>query len=87
MAVTRALGDHALKDQGVICAPDVSRHVLNSEDKLLVIASDGLWDVVNENELTKYIMVPSTKEIAKDLLKTALARETKDNIAIIVLSL
>jgi serine/threonine protein phosphatase PrpC len=46
LAVTRALGDHALKTEGVICSPHVDRHVITPDDRIMIIASDGLWDVV-----------------------------------------
>ena len=49
LAITRALGDHAYKSFGVTCQPFVVRHVLRPFDKYLVIASDGVWDTVNDS--------------------------------------
>jgi len=48
LAITRALGDHAYKNFGVTGSPYVIRHVLRPFDKHLVIASDGVWDTVND---------------------------------------
>jgi serine/threonine protein phosphatase PrpC len=48
LSVSRALGDHQLKGEcgGVSCVPDVSVTEVHGA-KALVMASDGLWDVLN----------------------------------------
>ena len=48
LAVTRAFGDHALKRDGVTAKPFINKHVLRPFDKFLVIASDGVWDVLSD---------------------------------------
>jgi len=48
LAITRAMGDHSYKTFGVSASPYVIRHVLRPFDKFLVIASDGVWDTVND---------------------------------------
>lgn len=45
LAITRALGDLDLNDEGVICEPDVEEFEVTATTSLLIIASDGLWDV------------------------------------------
>ena len=50
LAITRALGDPAYKNFGVTGKPYVVRHVLRPFDKYLVIASDGVWDTVSDDE-------------------------------------
>lgn len=49
LAVSRAFGDHALTIDGVICTPFIQRIELRVIHKWLVVASDGLWDVIDEN--------------------------------------
>ena len=44
LAITRAFGDHSLKKEGVIANPYIKKHVLKISDKFLIIASDGVWD-------------------------------------------
>lgn len=46
LAITRAFGDHSLKKDGVIAKPFINKLVLRPCDKFLVIASDGVWDVL-----------------------------------------
>ena len=47
----------------------------------MVLASDGLWDVVEENELKAYEHL-NANEIAKKLVELALERGSKDNISV-----
>lgn len=46
LAVSRAFGDRPLK-RYVIPTPDIREEVLSSSDDCLILASDGLWDVVS----------------------------------------
>ena len=48
LAVTRALGDHSLKSNGVIAKPYIQKHLLKTGDKFLIIACDGVWDVLED---------------------------------------
>ena len=50
LAMTRSIGDRRLAKFGVISEPDVFVRNLDMDDKFVVIASDGLWDVVDANE-------------------------------------
>ena len=48
LAITRAFGDHSLKKDGVIAKPFIKKHILRSTDKYLVVASDGVWDSLED---------------------------------------
>ena len=48
LAITRAFGDHSLKKEGVIAKPYIKKHILRSSDKYLVVASDGVWDSLED---------------------------------------
>jgi serine/threonine protein phosphatase PrpC len=50
LSVSRSLGDHHLKEAGVSCIPDVCVRDLAPGDQALVIASDGLWDALNDSD-------------------------------------
>ena len=44
----RALGDFAFKSSGVICKPYFATREIKSDDVCVCLASDGLWDVMDE---------------------------------------
>ncbi|KAK9839238.1 hypothetical protein WJX81_003454 [Elliptochloris bilobata] len=54
LAMTRALGDPEYKLKGgqcaVIAAPEVRRLRLRPGDSAIILASDGLWDVMDDSE-------------------------------------
>lgn len=65
LAITRAFGDHSLKKQGVIAKPSIKKHTLRSTDKFLIIASDGVWDSMEDQDAVNYCREDqSTKDIA-----------------------
>jgi len=49
LAVSRAIGDHCLRPY-VIPEPELLMVERSPEDEVLVMASDGLWDVMNNQE-------------------------------------
>lgn len=86
LALTRSLGDHNLKSSGLSCEPFIVRKVLTPNDELLVIASDGLWDVVTPMDLKPFISFNSI-EIASELIRYAVKCGSQDNIAVIAINL
>eukprot|EP00927_Polykrikos_kofoidii_P012809 TRINITY_DN15553_c0_g1_i1.p1 TRINITY_DN15553_c0_g1~~TRINITY_DN15553_c0_g1_i1.p1 ORF type:complete len:578 (+),score=88.39 TRINITY_DN15553_c0_g1_i1:32-1735(+) len=54
LTVTRALGDHDMKPY-VSCVPHVSTYHVEDGARVLVIASDGLWDCVTDKEVQEII--------------------------------
>jgi serine/threonine protein phosphatase PrpC len=56
LAVSRAIGDCSLKPY-VTCDPEIVTHELRGEEDLyLVIASDGLWDVMSNEEVARFVI-------------------------------
>lgn len=94
LAVSRALGDHFLKqmNQGVIGEPYICQPIqLTEEDTILIVASDGLWDVMTGEqavEVCESITVGSAELMATTLIRTALDDpKCTDNITVIVVLL
>ncbi|KAE8719713.1 putative protein phosphatase 2C 8 [Hibiscus syriacus] len=54
LATSRSIGDQYLKPF-VICRPEVTVHELTNRDEFLILATDGLWDVVS-NEVACRVM-------------------------------
>jgi len=51
LAMSRSLGDAVAHTAGVISDPEFTEHDLNPEtDKFLVVATDGLWEFINNKE-------------------------------------
>ena len=47
LAVTRALGDLALQNYGLTARPDTCHFQRTEADHFLILATDGLWDVLS----------------------------------------
>lgn len=47
VGMCRSIGDGDLKGSGVTADPEVTEMALGPGDTFLVVASDGLWDVVS----------------------------------------
>ncbi|GAA0166536.1 protein phosphatase [Lithospermum erythrorhizon] len=50
LAMARAFGDFCLKDFGLISVPDVYYHQITNKDEFVILASDGVWDVLSNKE-------------------------------------
>ena len=44
LAMSRSLGDFCAHNVGVISSPEIIQFELNTKDKFIVLASDGVWD-------------------------------------------
>ncbi|XP_010558044.1 PREDICTED: protein phosphatase 2C 37-like [Tarenaya hassleriana] len=96
LAMSRAIGDNYLKPF-VIPDPEVTVTDRTDEDECLIIASDGLWDVVpNETAcgVARMCLRAAAEEghsacsdAAKLLTKLALARQSSDNVSVVVVDL
>jgi serine/threonine protein phosphatase PrpC len=50
LAMSRSMGDSVASTVGIISDPDIVTAPLNSTDKFLLLASDGLWSVISSVE-------------------------------------
>lgn len=54
--MTRSLGDLVAKSVGVTSEPEIKNFTnLTRHDKFIVIASDGLWDRITNEEVTRLV--------------------------------
>ncbi|XP_044506415.1 probable protein phosphatase 2C 76 isoform X1 [Mangifera indica] len=84
LAMSRAFGNRMLK-QFVVAEPDIQDQEIDEEFDLLVLASDGLWDVVpNEDAIALAQTEEKPAAAAQKLAETAFARGSADNITCIV---
>ena len=47
LACSRAFGDKMAVEVGVTHKPDVTMHTLMPEDRYLIVASDGVWELIS----------------------------------------
>lgn len=101
LAVSRALGDFSYKnrsdfeakDQKITCYPDISIHERDGSDDVLILACDGLWDVMTSEEAIETVRKlyslgeSSMVKIAEELIDQALEKGSKDNISAVVAKL
>ncbi|KAL0288991.1 UNVERIFIED_CONTAM: putative protein phosphatase 2C 52 [Sesamum calycinum] len=77
LAMARAFGDFCLKEYGVISIPEFSHRVLSDRDKFVVLASDGVWDVLSNEEVVEIVSSAPTRSSAARILVESAAREWK----------
>jgi len=103
LAMSRALGDFQYKSndnlsldkQQVIAYPDVSIHERIDDDKLLLLACDGIWDVLENHEAISYLndiilkekIEETSEKMAESLIRLALNANSTDNLSAIVVKL
>ena len=51
LAMSRSFGDHAAAEVGVIAEPEIIEMNLTEEDKFIVIASDGVWEFLSNDDV------------------------------------
>lgn len=84
--MTRAIGDRELKD--VLSAePEIQQHEIQSGDEFLILASDGVWDVLSNQGACDLLKgCTDMQKGARKITDEAFQRST-DNITAIVIDL
>ena len=85
--MSRAFGDYTIK-QHLSVAPDIWDNCLTELDDFFIVASDGLWKVMNSQEAVDQVRAEDTAEAAaKALAASALRRGSRDDISCLVIRL
>lgn len=76
----------------VTADPDVTEIALQDDDEFVVVATDGLWDVISSTEVCRITRTQlakglSPQEVAEKLAEFAVKRYTTDNVAVVVVEL
>ncbi|KAF4748789.1 hypothetical protein FOZ63_025880 [Perkinsus olseni] len=80
LAVSRALGDWCLKNDGVISEPSVSVKREVVQGSIVVAASDGVWDVLGDEEVATFVSMHINEEdVAEKLVSLAVSSGSRDN--------
>lgn len=104
LAVSRAFGDFEYKDrkdlpqdeQKVSALPEIFIHYRNTKDDFLLLACDGLWDVMSNKEAVNEVASLLSRlgdseaglcSVASQMLDNALKQGSKDNISVVLVDL
>ncbi|KAK9947810.1 hypothetical protein M0R45_003413 [Rubus argutus] len=102
LAMSRAIGDRYLRPW-IVPVPEITFTARTDEDECLILASDGLWDVMTNEEVgevARHILrrrrrsmsmstddISAAQSVADHLTEIAYGRNSSDNISIIVVDL
>ncbi|KAG1392054.1 hypothetical protein G6F60_012252 [Rhizopus arrhizus] len=106
LALSRAIGDFEFKQnntlppekQAVTCHPDVIEHTITAEDEFFVLACDGIWDCMTNQQVVNYIrqqLAEKTRleEICEQLMDHCLSPDNDgggvgcDNMSVIIVAI
>ncbi|KAI5962198.1 MgPP2CL-1 [Candida pseudojiufengensis] len=88
LAVTRSLGDTYMKDL-VLGKPFTTSTKIDEDDEFLIIACDGVWDVLSDAKACKFVSQCfakglNTSETSKKLCQLAIDNSTMDNVTVMI---
>lgn len=99
LAMSRAIGDHCLRPY-VIPDPEITVFSRTEDDELLLLASDGLWDVMNNQEASDLANrclqrarergasgKAAARIAAAVLTRAAVDRGSRDNVTVVIVDL
>ncbi|MCO5551321.1 hypothetical protein L7F22_004822 [Adiantum nelumboides] len=73
LAMARAFGDFCLKEYGLISVPDITYRMLTPNDQFVILATDGIWDVMSNSQAVEVVaLAPSRVTAARLLVETAI---------------
>lgn len=90
LAVSRAIGDINLHPY-IIADPEILEKPLNIQDALVVIASDGVWDTMSNDDVAEIVLDAYRNkpfvDVAKELCTHAYLMGSQDNITAQIIDL
>ncbi|KAH0786703.1 protein phosphatase 2C [Histomonas meleagridis] len=87
LAVSRAIGDFWVGDNDLFVKPTIKVFEIDEDDLGLIIACDGLWDVISDQKAAEIFREAQTAVDAATLLKNyAFALQSKDNITVLTVN-
>lgn len=97
LAVSRALGDFEFKkdtmrgpcEQLVSPEPEVTVIERHPTDEFIILACDGIWDVMNNEDLCQFVrhrlkLESSIEKICSSVLDVCLRKGSRDNMSVII---
>jgi serine/threonine protein phosphatase PrpC len=95
LAMSRSFGDQVAGTVGVICEPEFREVTLTPDDKVIVLASDGVWEFMTNEEVANtvypYFLQKNAEKAAETLVRASFKKwkgketYTVDDITCIVI--
>lgn len=93
LALTRAIGDKRLRPY-VIPTPDVSQFKFSNDNKFIIMATDGLWDIMTSSDVNRMVFSQYRRnmeltdnqllEKISNVLEQTIKETIEDNTTIII---
>ena len=88
LMLSRAFGDWEFKNYGLICEPFINERKINDNDKYVIIATDGVWDSLNDDDVYEISKdFDNSKELCNYIVKKSAEKFSIDNISCFVIKL
>jgi protein phosphatase 1B len=99
LAVSRSLGDYDYKrvegrgptEQLVSPEPEITAYDRHSQDQFIVLACDGVWDVMTNEDLNTYIqhrlrVSEDLSKVCNEVVDNCLYKGSRDNMSIVLIA-
>jgi len=99
IAVSRAIGDIFFKHKdytknkpsALVAEPEIVQYTLTQEDDFMVLACDGVWDVMTHQDVVDFVLpklqeLDDPQEASKQLVEEAYKRGSQDNITSLIVT-
>ena len=88
LAMTRVLGDFSIDKQIVPAMADIVQYPRNSLASFIILACDGIWDVMSNVEVALFVAHRASthklEDISSLLLDECLRRNSTDNMSVYI---
>lgn len=90
--MSRTLGDYSLDKRLIPASPDIIQYSKNSSASFVILACDGIWDVMTNEQVASFISENVSKKISlqditSQLLDHCLELGTTDNMSIYIIKI
>ena len=92
LSLSRSIGDVTLKyhpTKVVVGEPEVVQQRLNADDKFVILACDGIWDVLTNEKAVSVVAkaIKDKQDAAKALVRASFLNGSTDNMTAVVVHL
>ncbi|RYG68891.1 protein serine/threonine phosphatase 2C family protein [archaeon] len=71
LAMSRSLGDSIVHKVGVTAEPELTEHQIDDHDEFIILATDGVWDVVDNNHAVQMVFGVASRSVNWSVLEAS----------------